>query len=312
MGNDNQYTFLRVCRTFLKAILHTFVQWRMFIVYAASLTFLNALFGRWTYSCNTDIKYWCSFAPENRYIFIIYLLFYCGAVFYLFASFITDFKNSVFKDTLFKPRDMLCCVYYKMRMTLLLFIFTVSLILALSGAIYIIQKPADPDFIIEFCWFLLTFSLLLWPLFMIRCCACFAYYLQTGRLEIKKVFSNTSGRTHVSIVWFMLLMMTLLILNMRFMFDAIYVEQHYNYLFTAVAVEFLGSVFKFICLALYLLLFYSQYVQMEKNSAEKNMVLANDDNASGSLAITPTLYNALGKKKKHKIKSKAVSRKKRN
>ncbi|MBQ7633269.1 MAG: hypothetical protein IJS88_04065 [Alphaproteobacteria bacterium] len=199
-------------------------------------------------------------------------------------------------------------------MALLLAVFTISLILALSGAIYIIQKPADPDFIIEFCWFILTFLLLLWPLFIIRCCACFAYYLQTGKFEIKKVFNNTSGRTYVSVVWFMLLMMLLLILNMRFMFDAIYVEQHYNYLFTAVAVEFIGSVFKFICLALYLLLFYSQYVQMEKNSAEENMVLANEGSASAGCAITltPTLHEASDKKKKHKIRPKAKSQKKKS
>ncbi len=306
MKQQNKYTFFGVLNTWTRQLVHIAAQWRIFAVYAAVITVISALFGRWSYACQHGISgYWCLSLPANKYLIITCLVVFYALLLYLIGAFITDLHNSLFKNSVFKPKDVLVLSRQKMasaRMLLTIMLLAVSCTMA---AVYIIRRPANPDFGIEFCWFIAAFMLILVPLLMVRCSACFAYYLNTGRLQLRKVFDYTGGRSYISVMLFLLLMIILLMVNLHAIAFFNRMMQNYNYLATAVVTDFADCLLKLICLAMILAFFDAQYIRMEETAElrETPVVAANENDDEKEADIAPKMTAKASNKKKNKRKA---------
>lgn len=309
----NKYTFFGVLNTWGQLMARSVFQWRIFGVYAAFMTFVSALFGHWSYACrNGEADFWCFSWSHNKYLGIIGLCIFSVLMLYLICAFITDLYNATSENTVFKPRDIFAVSGQKIKTTITLTTIFLSATVSLIVAYYIIQRPANPSFDIEFGYFLIVFVLLLIPLMMIRCAACFAYYMHTGHFSLRKVYDHTSGRSYISVMMFLLLLIVLLVVNMRLYGFFTRIAVDYNSFTAAVATDFADNLFKLICLTTFLQFTEAQYLRMEETAKlreaevaarEAEAVAKEPEESENTTALTAKA----AKKKKNQRKSQTSS-----
>lgn len=318
MNKRRHYTFLSVFGSWGQLLVQMTKQWRIFMVYAMIITLMSAVFGRWSYACQfPDLTPWCVTPPGSLYALIAYFIIFYGLIIFLLGAFIIDLYAGMFKNSVFKLQNVLSSGRSKIKMTFTLIKILFSLFVSAFVAVSIIQKPANPNFEIEFCYFLVTFAFFLIPLFMIRCSACFAYYMNTGSFFVRKVYDTTSGRSYISVMQLLLLIILCLIINIRVIGYFTGVMQTYNYLSVALAVDFADCLFKLTYFAAILMLFQAQYIQMEKDEIQKAEELAaaaedtdEDDVPEENVAPKITAKAAGKKKYKRKVQAKQKTPKK--
>lgn len=310
----SQYSFFRVLSKWFDLLLETTKQWRIFLVYAFCITFLSAVFGRWTYACQQDTAAaWCYTPSQNIYMSIIWIVIFYLLLFYLIGSFVYDIGNGIAVNSVFKWKNVWKADRRKAKIVLAVCSIIVSFVASIAMAVYIIRRPANPDFRIEFIFFLITFAFILVPMFMIRCSACFAYYLNTGSFAVAKVYDETGGKSYISVAMFLLLMIFTLVLNMRSITYLRGLMLEYNNFGTALLTDFLGNLLVLICIAVFLVLFQAQYIQMEADIAQtaaeeetgKNVMEEETAAADTTSARTKRSVKSANKKKnKRKTKEK--------
>ncbi len=311
----NKYTFFGVLQTWGQLLVRACRQWRIFGAYAAVITITDALFGNWSYSCRGDEpEFWCVTLPDNKYVVIVAMCIFYLLLTYLICAFTTDLHNALFKNSVFKSRDVFAVSKQKLNITVILAGFFVGAAISLLVAYYIIQRPAEPDFEIEFGYFLIVFVLLMIPLMMIRCAACFAYYMNTGGFALGKVYNHTSGRSYISVMMFLLLAIMLLIISMNAYGFFSRVAFEYDTLTTAVATDFADNLLKLIIVTVFYLFAQAQYIRMEETEQLHRELAAAEINAHLEREIpaeaeeTPANLTAkAAKKKKNQRKSSKVS-----
>ncbi len=316
----NKYTFFGVLQTWTQLIVRACRQWRIFGAYAAVITVIDAVFGNWSYSCRGDEpEFWCVTLPNNKYVVIAAMCIFYLLLTYLICAFATDLHNSLFKNSVFKSRNVFSISKQKLNITVVLAGLFLGAAISLLVAYYIIQRPANPDFEVEFGYFLIVFVLLMIPLMMIRCAACFAYYIDTGHFALGKVYNYTSGRSYISVMMFLLLAIVLLIISMNAygFFNRISFE--YNSLTTAVATDFTDNLLKLVIVTAFLLFAQAQYIRMEETEELHRELVAAEikahlereipaDSQTSAASLTETKLTAkAAKKKKNQHKSSKVS-----
>ena len=311
MNKKRNYTFLKVLGTWSDLLVQMLRQWRIFAVYALVITLISAVFGRWSYSCQyTDFSSWCVMPPQNSYVLIAYLIIFYGLLIFILGAFIVDVYDGMFKNSVFKPRNVVSFGRAKIKIASTLLKILLSLFISVFVALSIVEKPANPDFGIEFCYFLIAFAFVMVPLLMVRCSACFAYYINTGRFAVRKVYDNTSGRSYISVMLLLLLVLLCLIINIRLIGYFSRLTQTYNHLSVALSVEFIDSLLKLGYFAAILMLFQAQYIQMEKDEQQKAEELAasNEDaeyEEASKNENSPKKTAKAASKKKNKRKTQA-------
>lgn len=311
----NKYTFFGVLQTWGQLLVGAFRQWRIFGAYAAVITVLDALFGNWSYSCRGDVpEFWCVVLPNNKYVVIAAMSIFYLLLTYLICAFTTDLHNVLFKNSVFKSCDVFSVSKQKLNTTVILTGLFVGAAISLLIAYYIIQRPANPDFEIEFGYFLIVFVLLMIPLMMIRCAACFAYYMHTGGFALGKVYNHTSGRSYISVMMFLLLAILLLIISMNaYGFFSRMAFEH-DTLTTAVATDFADNLLKLIIVTVFFLFAQAQYIRIEETeqlhrelaTAEIKAHLDREMSANAA-ETTVNLTPKAAKKKKNQRKPSKVS-----
>ena len=311
----NKYTFFGVFKTWTQLLGQTALQWRVFGVYAAIMTIVDALFGHWSYSCRGDeIGFWCVTLPDNRYMVIAAMCVFYLLFTYLICAFTTDLHNSLFKNSVFKSRDVFIVSKQKLNTTLVLAVWFLIATISLVVAYYLIQRPANPDFEIEFGYFLIVFVLLMIPLMMIRCAACFAYYMNTGGFALGKVYNYTSGRSYISVMMFLLLAIILLIISTNaYGFFSRMAFEH-DTLTTAVATDFADNLLKLIIVTVFFLFTQAQYIRIEETEQLHRELAATEIKAhldrempTDAAETTVNLTPKAAKKKKNQRKPSKVS-----
>lgn len=310
----NKYTFFGVFKTWTQLLGQTALQWRVFGVYAAIMTIVDALFGHWSYSCRGDeIGFWCVTLPDNRYMVIAAMCVFYLLFTYLICAFTTDLHNSLFKNSVFKSRDVFIVSKQKLNTTLVLAGWFLIATISLVVAYYLIQRPANPDFQVEFGYFLIVFVLLLLPLMMIRCATCFAYYLNTGNFELRKVYDHTSGRSYISVMLFLLLAIMLLVINIHAFGFFSRISREYNSFTTALTTDFADNLLKLLSVTVFYLFAEAQCIRMEETeNLRKETVVAESEADAAKITSADAQTEAKmsvksAKKKKNQRKLSKVS-----
>ena len=314
MKNDNKYTFFSVIGAWINLLPQIIKQWGAILAYGVAITALSAAFGRWSFSCQEgNTGPWCYVPSSNFAVVVAFLTIFLLLICVIIALFVHDFQQNVNRNSVFKLKD--ACNLSKPKIKSVLFVLGViaGFIVPVIIAIYIINKPANPDYRVEFCYFTVMFLMFMVPLLQIRFSSGIAYFLNKGYVPMRKIFNITMGRSFIPLLLFLLLVILMLSIHMRSMGYFSYLTYRYSGFTVVVLTEFIDNVLKLACLALFLLFFQAQYLTIEKMLAAQNdkivkpeiEIPANEDETCS----TQSVKAANKKKNKRKAREMALSSK---
>ena len=204
MENSTKYTLLRTIGRFFYLIFGTFKSWPLTLFYGAVIIGISLAFYTARY-CGAD-NLNCNVAVTVGVFLLIALCSIC----YLYDLYCITFKNSVFKISYVLKFDTA-------KIKSVGFIIGYIMSYVVSGYISwkILQKPADPNWRAEFVYFVVFFVFCLVPIAAMRFSVAVAYYFNKQKLpSLKQLYKVTEGRSYISIVGFLFVMLILSVLNL--------------------------------------------------------------------------------------------------
>lgn len=207
MGKSaNKYTLLRTLSRFIGLIYKSLDAWKIMLIYGAVITFLYYIMSTTQFICNqTNVACFLRF----QIIIAIILLFVCFCYLY-------DFYQNVFKNTVFKYFSIVKFDKNKIKSIGFLLFYVLCFVLSASIAKYIVFKPANPNWKIEFIYFVVLFIFCMLPILAMRFSAIVAFYFNDLKLpSLNYLYEKTSGHSFIGIVGFLLTMLIMAVFNMQ-------------------------------------------------------------------------------------------------
>ena len=269
MKKSNKYGAIKVINRWLDLLPQIFKHWPLFVNYAAVFTLLSVLLNRWTYACHNNlVGYWCYWYAGSLTLSVAATVLFYVIAFYLLASFSDDFYKSLQQNRSVSFKEIFVVSASKFKSVGIVLLFWGMLIASTGLFAYIINKAPNPDWRIEFMWFILVFSCFVTALLIMRCFGGMAYCYNEHRLPFSEIYELTRDRAYVGIFSFLILIMMCSSLNLSAIryFDKL-VENH-NYLWAALVSDFGDSILKLFYLALFLMLSQAEYLQMKEKKAD--------------------------------------------
>ena len=230
----NKYTLLRTFGRFVSLIYKSLDAWRATLIYGSVITFIYYVMAAGQFVCKkTNVSCYLHF--QTVVTIILSLVCLC----YLF-----DFYQNVFKNSVFKYSSIIEFSKEKFK-AIGFFIFYISCF-AVSAFVarYIILKPANPDWRIEFIYFVVLFVFCMLPVLLMRFSAIVAFYFNEQKIpSIKYIYEKTAGHSFIGIVGFLLTILIMAVFNMQ----AYAYEAHFTMKYpSSVTVEVLSTFFEII------------------------------------------------------------------
>ena len=230
----NKYTLLRTFGRFFSLVYKSLDAWRVALVYGSIITFIYYVMAAGQFVCKkTDVSCYLHF--QTFIMIILSLVCLC----YVFDFYQNTFKNSVFKYSSIVE-------FSKNKLKSIGFFIFYILCFAVSAFVarYIILKPANPDWRIEFIYFVVLFIFCMLPVLLMRFSAIVAFYFNEQKLpSIKYLYAKTTGHSFIGIVGFLLTILIMAVFNMQ----AYAYEAHFTMKYpSSVTVEVLSTFFEII------------------------------------------------------------------
>jgi hypothetical protein len=204
MEKSSKYTLLRTIGRFFSLTYKSLDTWRVLLFYGAVITALTSGFYL-VYMC--DKRSLQCFISMNAVV--ILLLIFAG------FCYLYDFYQCAFKNTVFKIADVVKFDKPKIKSLCFLAGYFFSFIISGAASWLIIAKPANPDWRIEFIYFTIFFAFCMVPILAMRFSAAPAFYFDNQKMpSLKYLFLQTSGRSYIGIIGFLLVMLLLSLLNL--------------------------------------------------------------------------------------------------
>ena len=293
----------------LTLIGEVFAQWKTFLWYALILTSITGILGQWTFSCQINQASWWCYASNIKGIYIIYVLVLLLQIF-LWSSFCCDISTQSKYQQQF---DFLSFLKLNKEKLIKIVVILGSCLTFIAGPVIcftIVQKKANPDWRIEFMWFILAFASCWLPFLVLRCSAAISYLLDNGKMpSLKYVWQQTKDKNFSIIVPFCLLLLisNLLIIKVAMSIRSLLVEQ--NNVVTSFICEFINNlVILFIAAMLTMLLRAIQQIFLPENSSPSDESTAMDS-LKNDITL-PEAENDNSRVKKSAKKAKSVKSRK--
>ena len=305
---NKKITFVGILAQMSGLLTHLIKQWKLFAIYSVIITIWSALFGRWSFSCQRDnTGPWCYVPTERLDLMVAFLVVFYIILFFLISSCAADFQNAMAKNSVFKWRDLLNINKRKLKSIAFILGIFAGFILPIMISMAIINKPANPDFRIEFIYFTIMFVMFLIPLVLIRFSAGIAYFLNDGNIPVRKIYAATEGKSYIQLLCFLFLIITTLSLNIRLMGYFNLLTGEYQNIVTVVLTDFADSFIKLVYMAAFLIFFQAQYQQLEKLAAASEIPEEGNTAADEIITQSTRRNNKTANKKKNKRKNLSAS-----
>lgn len=265
----NKFTMIGIFARMMVIGGKIFDAWRVILAYGAALTLLVVLMGMWTYTCGVDsMGFWC-LIPSSPQVYLTLFAVYVLLALHLIFAFAVDFYDVAFNDGEFKWKNVILLNKDRARRELFVVGWVLALIVPLAVASRIIAKPANPDWQIEFVWFMAVFALLMATLWLLRVSAFVSVKLagQTAPTPAQ-IYDLSSGHGYAPIILLLLLFGFAMLFYMSVLRHLGMFVQHYNYLVTGVAAQFVDSVVKMGIVALIVVFFRAMHELLMPPAAE--------------------------------------------
>ncbi|MBQ9270919.1 MAG: hypothetical protein IJ218_01465 [Alphaproteobacteria bacterium] len=308
MKKTKKYGALGLLNRWIDLIPQIFIKWRLFVDYAAIFTFLSILLNRWTYACHDNLDgYWCYWYSGNVWASIGAAALFLIMAIYLLGAFCVDFYIDSSVAKFFKPANIVKVSVLRLKQVGAALFFWGTMFVPAALFAYILNKPANHDWHIEFMWFTLVFLCLLTVLLLMRCIGTLAHYFHTGNFAFAKIYQQTSGHAYAGIFGFLLTVMICSSLNLSVIryFDKL--MANYNYMFMAVLTDFADTLIKLFYFALILTISEAQYqllAAQETDSADNAATSNNIQNPDSPIEITTNSVKSKKSAKKKKTQRK--------
>ena len=264
MDRSKKYTLLRVSGRFVKLLAEGFKQWRLYLVYAAILTVLSAIFCQWSYSCNGSAKqFWCYTVSSEAKAFSLGLVFVFINIF-TYMSFAYDFYEKCFLNGVFKWQNIFLMSVKKLKGLGFLLLYIICFLGCMLISWIILKKPANPDWHVEFVFFLMLFVMVVIPFAAMRFSASVAYFLnEEKKIPWKKIYENTKERSYIGIIMFLFILLLSVALLLHCQVILLRLTLGTTIFTLALGAEYCGYLIKLFCVTAFMAFFRAQYEMME-------------------------------------------------
>lgn len=302
----NNYSIINLIFTTFSLCKEAIKYWKIPAIYSIFLVFTAIAFSRWTYSCNSDeMEFWCYNMPNNKYIVYSSILIYSIIYLYLLFSSTYDLYNSMFKNSVFKTKNILKNTKEKIKSSMFLTIFFILLLIPMIIAFKILIKKPNPIWQIEFIYFTIMFIMFFAPLITIRLSSSVAYYFDTLKFpKFIEIFKHTSGKAYVAIFTFLFLILIINIFYMKIMGYMLPFTNSNKSFFISFTAEYIDAFYKIISIFVIFLYFCAQK-QILDNLSEDNAPSNEVEDIAENIDNDDLRLSKKGKsKKKRKYKNK--------
>ncbi len=300
MIDTNKYSILSILARTVRLSRQILQQWRVVLIYAATLTIVGLLFGYWGYMCQNGGGILCYSLGRSSYMSVGVLLWLL-IMLYLFLAFMADFYTAAFGKKTFKISDIFGVSKAKAKAMAVLLGYGVAFVVPVLVAAKILAMPANPDWRVEMLNFLLIFALFMLQLFMMRTIAALSMFLeQKKHLNMRQIYEKTIGSGYVSIILFLCLLAFSLLTYMIIAVKMDSIGRWFDSVTWFAVVNFADNALKLVYMALMLAFCRAQHelLQPESLPAEDvDLEAANEDNAAPKTAKKETKATAKTTKK---------------
>ena len=279
--------------------------------YAAVLCVLAFLTG-FPMSCQLGREggWWCYLEKNNSemplYSFILcklLLLFVC-------CSFFVDFYNTAFNKKTFSWKNPVLFNSERLKKIGLLFGTLLVLVAPIALAFAIFLKKANPDWRIEFIYFVIMFICCWIPFIVIRLSAVISYFLSDGKFPSLKVLWQKTEDRNLSIIFsYVLIFVILNFLSLQISFISRLLMLKYFYFSTALITEFFSNLFILFAEIVFMMLFRSMHEILESENSSPSDENSAMDSQKNDRALPEAENDSLRVKKSAKKAKSAKSRK---
>lgn len=302
MRKNSGFSLLNVSFKTMDLLTAMVKNWRVFLGYAAILTSVSLLFGRWSYSCESGIDgFWCYQLPHSKVFAIVYLVLFYVIDAFLFCSFISDYYNTAYKNGVFKLRNIFYVNKEKAKNMAFFLLCMLIFVLPIVISYKILLKPANPNWIIEFMYFIAMFVMVFVPIGLIRLSSFMAYFLQNGTMPpLQNIWQKTADKTHVNIIIMLLLLLCINVLMLHSMGYLSAFTHRYNTFMAVVFGEYADCLVKLLLFAIIVCFCRAQYEVLEQAENSGTAVSSDHENTDDNACSEEVIEEKTFSKKKRK------------
>lgn len=256
MEKIKKFTIINVFDKTFSVVWQLCKNWKVWSSYIIVLALLSIISGNWTHTCKDalSISWWCA-NDVNVYVTYARVLLYFILAFMLIFAFPYDVLNSKgrgFKAIVSFSKEKIKCMGFTFGMCALFF--------ALLGVcVWLIFKKANPNWLIEFGYFLIVFAFATVAVLILRTSAVLGVFLRDGKTpDFGELFKATQGKFYVVLLTFcgITYVVNLLQMNVIGYLEVLNIEK--NSFVVALGSEFASSVLKIAVLMIYTAYFSAQ------------------------------------------------------
>ena len=308
---EEKLSLFRILNKMTYLVKAMFLQIKLFAFYAFASVLVSLLLGQWRQSCMIDGEnWWCDIKPAN--IWVLFSMFLANTILQLviYCSFGADIFAAVVKKQAFSFKTVFLPTKNKFLKMLVLFSEFLLFVVPIVGVMTIMLKRPNPDWMIEFCWFLLAFICCWLPFLALRMSSVVSYYLDdVKKIDFAMIWQKTEGRGFSIIFSFCIIFVIASIIQLQFMGASVKMLREYNFFVTAFWVEFFKVYIQMLFLGSLIMMFRAQQeILTPENSSPSDENTAMDSQKDDT--ALPEAENDNSRVKKSAKKAKAVKSRK--
>ena len=273
MKNAKRFTILSVLDTTISDCWRFLKNWRVWLSYATVLALLGILSGNWSHTCkdSLSISWWCASASSAFGAYARMGVYFLCSIVLCFAFCYDIYQQKAGFSAILKfGREKLKFMGFAFGLCALFFS-------SLAICIWLIFRKANPNWLVEFGFFLVVFAFGTLAVLILRTSASLGVFLQSGKMpDFVKLFKLTSGKFYVVLITFCLLTyaVNLLLMHLMGMLELWNIKK--TYFAVALVSEFLSSLLKFFVLGGYAAYFLALKECLLPEEVEETEQPAND------------------------------------
>lgn len=224
-------------------------RWQIIFVYAVVLTLISAVTGNWGYTCNSDKgEWWCfTWNIDSTAAAVVWMAACLILETYFLLSASYDIYETALAGKKFSLREVFIPEKNKLLYSGLVVVCLISLFLPIFLAFNILRKPANPDYRVEFLYFLATFIFCWIPFIVMRMAIGISSFLEELRIpSFRKVFEITNGGIGGILCSYLLLFLIINMLQVKISVYLRIINLKWNYLISAVGTEIISNILEIV------------------------------------------------------------------
>lgn len=264
---EKKFTILNVLDGTISNFWQFCRAWKVWSIYSLAFFLMSVICANWSHTCkdSLSISWWC---PQSSNVYFIYarVIFYYIGILFLIFSFAYDICKEVLNGNKSGFKALFLLNKTKLKSMGLLFALCLAFFTALGICVWQIFRAANPNWLIEFGYFLIVFVLATFVVLLLRTSASFGFILTEAKWpDFKKLFNLTCGKFYVVLITFcvMTYAVNLLQMKLRGLLDYWNMEMiNYPVVLTS---EFLGSIIQIATLGIYVAYFLALSQVLKSN-----------------------------------------------